>query len=182
MRINKFKKRYRKQQSNKQKSLKLLNRLNNQIRPIFIRILKILQLQTMEAKSKRNHNRATPKTKDENTIPTVDTTRIIEPTITEITDKARRIDNIIKSTAIIIKAGHIIKTTKTATTTTTREGAGITKIKAEITKRTIKDSTQNIKARQRRTKEKVATHLWNQLPKKCTQLRKQNTSVKIDNL
>lgn len=182
MRINKFKKRYRKQHSNRRKSLNLPNRLNNQTRPIFLRILKILQLQTMEAKSKRNHNRATPKAKDENTILTVDTTRIIEPTTTEITDKARRTDNIIKNTAIIIKAGHLITTIKTATTTTTREEAGITKIKTEITKGKIKDSTKNIKARQIRTKEKVATHLWNQLPKKCSQLTKQSTSVKIDNL
>lgn len=112
----------------------------------------------MGSKPKKNHNRAILKAKDESTILTVDTTRIIEPITTEITDKTGRTDNIINNTAIT-KAGHIITTIKTATTTTIREEARITKIKIETTNKKIRDNTQNIKARQKRTKEKVVTHL-----------------------
>ncbi len=100
----------------------------------------------------------------------MDTTRIIEPITTEITDKTEMTDNIIENTAITIKTGHTITTIKTATTTITREEAGITKIRTEITKEKTRNIILNTKVKQKRTKERVVTHPCSRLHKKCYQL------------
>lgn len=137
----------------------------------------------MEVISKRNLNRTIPKVKDESTILIVDITKIIELITTEISNTPERTGNIIENIGTITQAGHTITTTNTAITNlTTRKEPGITRIRTAITKKKTKNITRNIRVRKGGKKERVVIHLWNQLRKKGSQLRKQSMSAKIDNV